>query len=172
MSLKQSLKREFHELALASAYFGVWIGALVLLKKLVLLEYKISFRGLSVVVVGTLVLSKVVLILAHVPLGAWVRTRAAWVEILVRTALYSVGVFVVLLVEKAFEGRHEHGGFGRSLASVFQHPDIPQVFATTICVGGALLGYNMLSAVRRQLGAGSLRRIFLRPLSPEASSPR
>lgn len=121
------LKHELESLAIASLYFGGWTTFLMLLKTLVLAQYQIAFHGLSLVIVGTLVLAKVVLILEHVPLGAWGRSRPAWVNILLRTLLYTVGVAVVLLGEKAFENRHAHGGFVSSLGSVFQDEDIYHV---------------------------------------------
>jgi len=107
-------------------------------------------------------------VLEHVSLGAWIRTQPAWLDVILRTALYAFGVLVVLLLEKTFEGRHEHGGFGPSLIAVFQHAEIHHVWVNTICLSGALLGYNVLSVVRRHLGEGGLIRLFLSPL-PEAS---
>jgi hypothetical protein len=164
MSLRQKVMDEIKAVALATLYFACWIGALVVLKQLVLAEYQIAFYGLSLAVIGALVLAKVVLVLEHVPLGAWIRTRPALVDVILRTALYAFGVLVVLLLEKAFEGRHEHGGFGPSLLAVFQHAEVHHVWVNTICLSGALLGYNALSVVRRHLGKGGLIRLFLSPL--------
>jgi len=167
MSLQQKLKYEIKALTLAGLYFGCWIGTLMLLKELLLAEYQIAFHGLSVVVIGVLVLAKVVLVLEHVSLGAWVKSRPAWVDVALRTLMYSFCVLVVLLLEKAFEGRHEHGGFGPSLMSVFQHADIHHVWINTICLSGALLGYNILAVIRQHLGDGGLLRPFLTPLPEE-----
>lgn len=164
VGLQQKLMHEIKAVGSASLYFGCWIASLVAIKQLVLAEYRIEFNGMSKVLVGTLVLSKVVLVLENVPLGAWVRTRPAWVDVLLRTALYALGVLVVLLLEKAFEGRHEYGGFGPSLAALFRHVDVYHVWVNTICLSGALLGYNILALVRRRLGPGGLRRLFLTPI--------
>jgi hypothetical protein len=108
-----------------------------------------------------------VLILEHVSLGAWVRVRPAWVDVVLRTAMYSIGVAVVLLLEKGFEGRHEHGGFGPVLHFLFQETDVYHVWANTLCLSGALLVYNALFVVQRHLGKGALIRIFLSPLAEE-----
>jgi len=66
---------------------------------------------------------------------------------------------------KAFDGRHEQRGFGFSLFVLFQHADIHHVSVNTICLTGALLGYNALSVVRRHLGQDGLLRLFLSPLT-------
>ena len=118
-TLVTRIKQELKAMGLAMLYFGCWLAALLIIKQLVLEEYQIQFSGLSKALVGALVLSKVVLVLEHVPLGAWVRSKPAWVDVVLRTVLYSLGVFAVLLLEKGFEGRHEYHGFGPSLHAVF-----------------------------------------------------
>jgi len=164
MTIAQKLKHEIMAVSWLTFYFGCWLGALVLLKYLVLAEYQIAFDSFSVALLGALVLAKVVLVLEYVPLGAWVEARPAWVDVVLRTALYAFGVFVVLLLEKAFEGRHEHGSFGASLIEVFQHTDAKHVWLNTVSLSAALLSYNMLSVVRKRLGKGALLQMFLKPL--------
>jgi hypothetical protein len=164
MSFKQKLKDEVKAIGVAALYFGCWIGALLLLKSLILAEYKIAFHGWSVVVVGALVLSKVVLVLEHVSLGAWLCARPACVDVVLRTVMYTLGVAIVLGVEKGFEGRHEYGGFGAAVRQLFQQEDVYHLWANTLCLSGALLGYNMLSVVRRYLSEGGLLQMFFSSL--------
>jgi hypothetical protein len=161
------LKREIEAVLLLTLYFGSWIGSLVLLKYLILAQYEIAYDGLAVVLLGALVLAKVVLILEYVPLGAWTKTSPAWIDILLRTALYALGVLVVLIIEKAFEGRHDHGSFSASFMALFQHTDINHVWLNTLCVTAALLSYNILSVVRKNLDKGAMLRMFLSPLPEE-----
>jgi hypothetical protein len=167
MPMRQKLINELKVVAATTLYFAAWIGVLMVLKTLVLEEYRIEFRGFSMVLIGALILAKVVLVLEHVSLGAWSRTQPAWIDVALRTGLYGLGVVVVLLLEKVFDGRHEHGGFGPSLLAVFQHVDIYHVWANAITLSGALLVYNCVSVLQRHLGEGSLMRLFLRPLPEE-----
>ena len=169
MSAQQKLLHEIRAMGLAALYFGCWLAVLLGLKTLILDEYRIEFSGMSMALIGALVLSKVVLVLEHVPLGGRARARPAWLDVVLRTALYAFGVLVVLLLEKAFEGRHEYGGFGPSLRAVFQHADIYQVWVNAIVLTGALLGYNALSVVRSHLGEGGLLRLFLQPIPGRGS---
>jgi len=156
------VKREVEVVALTTLYFATWFGALVVVKKLILDEYHIEFRGLSIALLGALVIAKVVLVLEHVPLGQWVERHAAALDVVLRTLLYSLGVAVVLLLEKAFESRHEAGGFAAAALSVFEHRDIPHVWANTICISGALLVFNALAVLRPHLG-GKLIPVYLKP---------
>jgi len=170
MNFQQKLKNEIRQIVIVTLYFAAWLGVLVVLKMLILAEYRIEFYGLSLVLIGALILAKVVLVLEHVPLGKWIRNRPALVDVILRTVLYSLGVLIVLLIEKAFDGRHQFGGFGPSLMAVFQHADIYHVWVNAICLSGALLGYNMLFVVRRYLGEGGLIKLFLSPLPEESSA--
>jgi hypothetical protein len=167
MSIAQRLKHEIKAVISLTLYFGCWLGVLVLFKYLLLTEYQVAFTGASVALVGALVLAKVVLVLEYVSLGAWVRSRAAWVDVALRTALYSFGVFIVMLLEKSFEGRHEYGSFGASLSEIFQQANDTHVLLNALCVTAALLSYNMLSVVRKRLGEGALLQMFKTPLPEE-----
>jgi len=168
MGIQEKLKHELRAVVLVTLFFAAWLGALMGLKILILEDYQIGFGSVSAVLIGALVLAKVVLILEHVPLGGWQRNQPVLMEVILRTLLYAFGTFVVILLEKAFESRHEQGGFGPALMNVFQHRDMPHVWANTICVGGALLFYNLLSALNRHLGNGGLARIFLTPPKEDA----
>lgn len=163
MSAKERIKHEIKAIIIAMLYFATWIGALLALKTMILAEYEISFSGWSIIIVGALVLSKVVLVLEHVSLGEWVRNRPTWVDVILRTVMYSLGVALVLILEKGIEGWREYGGFVPSVMHQFQQTGIHHVWVNTICLSGALLGYNVLSVLRRHLGPGGLARIFLRP---------
>ena len=168
MGWQQKLKHELEAVVVFTLYFAAWLGVLMVLKKLVLAEYQIQFRGLSLVLVGSLVLAKVVLVLEHVPLGHWTQHRPALFEVLLRTVLYALGVLVVLILEKAFEARHEQGGFIPALTHIFQHPEIPHVLANSICIACALLAFNSLSIIREHLGEGNLARLYLTPKAAKA----
>jgi len=164
------IKNEIITVGVTTLYFAVWLCLMVVLKRLILAEYRIEFQGLSVALFGALVIGKVVLVLEHIPLGAWMRTRPALFHVILRTALYAAGVFVVLLIEKAFEGRHEYGGFISALTRSIHDQNIHHVLATTIAVTFALLGFNALFVIRRHLGKGGLFRIFLSPLAEESKN--
>ena len=144
MNFKQKMKDELKAVGIAAGYFGCWVAALLLIKSLVLAEYQIAFHKWSMAVVGALVFSKVVLVLEHVSLGEWIRSRPAWVDVLLSTAMYSFCVALVLLLEKGFEARLEYGGFATALGQLFQQADVYHVWANTIAISGALLGYNAL----------------------------
>ena len=160
------LKREIRSIAIVTLYFALWLATLMLIKVLLLAEYEIKFDRWSAAIVGALILAKVVLVLERVPLGPWVESRAAWIGVLLRTALYTLGVAAVLAIEHGVSGRKEHGGFLPALAAAARVTDSPHVAVNVICVSGALLVYNAFDVMYRGLGADALRRLFLDPAPP------
>jgi hypothetical protein len=161
MSLRQKAIKEIKAVGLLTFYFAAWFGILLFIKRLMLEEYEIQFRGISIALLAALVVAKVVIVAEHISLGRWVRLQPVAVDVALRSGLYTVGVLVVFLLEKAFESRHEMGGFGQALLRVFHHRDIHHVWAATICVGGSLLGFNIICALRRHFGGAELKRLFL-----------
>ena len=167
MSITEKLKHEIIAVTALTLYFACWLGALMLLKYLLLAEYHIATNNMWVALIGALLLAKVVLVLEPATLGSWVRAQPAWVDVLLRTVLYAIGVFVLAVSEKAIEGWHEHGGLGASLTSVFRDVSAIHVWTNTICMSAALLSYNVLSVIRKRLGKGTLLRFLLEPLPEE-----
>ncbi len=160
MSIKEKLVHELKWLGIITLYFAMWIGSILLVKKLMLAQYGIHFSALALALIGTILLAKVVLLMEYIPVEAWVPNQPAIVPVLLRTLLYALGVLVVLTIEKAFEARHEYGSFARALVRIYEHPEYSRVLANTICLGWALLGFNILSVVRRHLGKNGLRQMF------------
>jgi hypothetical protein len=167
VSIPGKLRSELRTVGLTTLFFAAWFAVLIALKSLILAEYSIEFRGLSIVVIGALIVAKVVVVLENVPIDRWIGERTALTDVLVRTTLYGLGVVVVLLVEKAFEARHEAGGFIPSLLQVVRHEDLPHILAAAIGVTGALLVFNTMSVIRRHVGNRGLFELFLSPLPEE-----
>jgi len=169
---RQKVLREIKSVGLITLYFASCFALMMLLKHLVLAQHEIHFRGLSIAIVAALVVGKVVAVLEKVPLGPWVRRQPAALDVVVRTLIYTLGVFVVLLLERSFKSRHEAGGFGSALVSVVQNRDSARVWATTISVGGTLLAFNLVSILRRHLGKRGLSRLFfVTPLQDVEADP-
>ncbi len=160
MSTKDKIVNELRAIFWVSLYFFTWFGALSLVKYLLLQEYNIDFSGLAVVLLGTVVAAKVVLILENVPLP-WFSKKAAILEVLARSILYLLGAIVVLLLEKAIEARHDYGGFLGALKHITSHINFYHSAADIICVFGAIFIFNLASQLKNELGLDNFRGMFL-----------
>jgi len=163
MSINEKIKHELKAFTWSFLYFLTWFALLVLIKALLLHEYKIHFFSLSTAFIGALVVAKVVLILDNLPLSRKTIKYPAYVHIIFRTIFFSIGVFLMMIIETAFEARHNYNGFIDSLMHVFSHVNIYQVYVNSICVAGALFGFNFLSLLNRYLGKGGIGKILINP---------
>lgn len=163
MNLKKKIINELKVIFWTTLYFICFLGVLILIKTLLLEEYKIGFSGYSIIVVGALVTAKVVLVLENVSLGTWIKNKPVIVETILRTILYLIGVFVVMVLETAFESRHEYGGFMNALKGLSDNSKFYHVLVNTICVFGALLGFNLWSVIKKHHGNDWLIKILSSP---------
>ena len=158
MSWKSKLKEELKSLGIIMLYFGLWFAFMIILKILLLREYDIEFTGLSMAFIGALIVGKVILIIDHIPMGSWIEKQPAIVDILFRTFLYSVGIIIIIILEKAFEVRHEYGGFFKALPKVFNRTDVNQIYANSLTIICALLGFNLFTLFGKYFGEGGISK--------------
>lgn len=156
------LVEELRTIAVVMAYFTASFLIAMVLKTLLLEEYGIRFSGLMTALVAAAVTAKVVVVLDKVRLDRWLGGRPLLVDVLAKTALYSSATILLLLAEKAFESRAEHGGFIAALAAVTDHKEIPTVWATALVVALAFLAYNLFGALKREIGAERLWHALFR----------
>ena len=161
MKVLHWLIEEGKAIALVTLYFAACFAAIMLLKQLWLVEYGIEFSGVATALVAALVTAKVVIVLDTTPLTKWLQGSPGLIEVGARSALYTAAVLAVMVMEKAFESRTEYGGFTVALANVFGHPEMPNVWATTIAVGLSFLAYNAFGVIRRAIGAERMIELFL-----------
>ena len=169
MSLKERTVKEIRSIFWTSLYFFTWFGGLMVLKILLLEEYRIEFYGLTAVIVGALVAAKVVLVLEYVPMP-FTKGKPAYLDIVSRTLFYLLGVFIVLVLEKSIEARHEYGGVLNALENLKTRTDKYHIWVNTISVLGALLFYNIWSVVKKHFGKGIFRKLMISPV-PLATEP-
>jgi hypothetical protein len=157
--LKKILK-EIKIVARTTAYFATVYILLMVMKTLNLKDYDIEFSGISQALLGSLVMAKVVILMEYITLGNWVQRQPAIVDVTLRTLLYTSGVLLVIVLEKAFEDRHEAGGYMRAISYVFGHRDIYHVWATTIGSAASIFVYNSFSVVQRVMGINGISKLF------------
>ena len=106
--MKEKLLNECKSVFWTAVYFASWFGTLMLIKVLLLKEYQVDFIGLTLVIVGALVIAKEALMLKnrHIPF-TW--GKPAWIEMLTKTLLCMVSVFTMVTVEKSFKAPSEYG---------------------------------------------------------------
>jgi len=160
MSVAKKFFEEIKTIARTAAYFSTVFILMMVMKKLYLKDYDIEFTGISQALIGALVLSKVVLLMGLISFGSWLQRQPSIVDISLRTLLYTLGVWIVIVLEKLFERRHDPGGISDSISYLFSHRDIYHVWATTIGSCVSIFIYNAFSVMQRLLGRHGLSKLF------------
>ena len=160
MKILKKIINEIKIVACIAAYFAIVFITMMVMKKLYLKDYNIQFSGISQALIGALILSKVVILMEFISLGQWVKHQPTIVDIILRTFLYTLGVAIVIILEKAFETRHGAGGFIDAIPFVINHRDINHVWATTIGTAASLFVYNSFTVVQRYMGKKGFIKLF------------
>lgn len=81
--------------------------------------------------------------------------------------VYSGCTILVLFAEKMFHAFRESGMLGVAFMDVWEHKDLPLIFAKVICIGLSFMGFFPYRGIGRRLGEGTLRRVvFSSPCLP------
>ena len=172
MKLSQFLRREIKSIGVVFCYFLAWFSFAVLLKKIVLKEYAISFHGLLSAVILALVVAKVVIVMDRLPLNRRLQTSLLYIDIICRSALYTSGVLAFMLAEEFLRLRHQTDQLQVALSALLQQNELYNTGATAIWVGLAFIIYNVISVIRLHLGDGELVRLFFRSSRSQLISRR
>lgn len=156
----KKLLHEIKSIARISSYFAIVFLLMMVMKKLYLEDYDIAFTGISQALIGALILAKVIILVDLISFGEWLKRLPTVYDVVFRTIIYTMGVVLVIVLEKAFEKRHEAGGFIEAIPYVFSHRDIYHVWAQTIGVSLSLLAYNAFSIFQMSLGDKGVSRLF------------
>ena len=160
MKILKKILEEIKIILRTATYFAIVFLLMMVMKKLYLEDYNIEFTGLSQAIIGALVMAKVIILMELISLGPWVQRQPPIVDVIIRTLLYTLGVLIVVVLEKAFEDRHKAAGYGEAISYVLSHRDIYHVWATTIGAAGSILVYNAFSVVQRTMGKNGLAKLF------------
>jgi hypothetical protein len=160
MKILKKIFEEIKTVTRTAAYFAIVFMLMMVMKKLYLEDYDIEFSGLSQAIVGALIMAKVIILMELISLGHWVQQQPPIIDVTIRTILYTAGVLIVIVLEKAFEKRHVAGGYGDAISYVLSHRDIYHVWATTIGSAASIFVYNAFSVIQRTMGKNGLARLF------------
>jgi hypothetical protein len=144
-----NLRQELKVTALTAFSFAVWLVVLILLKHLLLAQYEIRVIGLSVALFWAVVTAKLMVRLKHALIGS----EPAVLDGLLRIAVYTGCVVAALILEMGFEVREAYTGFLPAVAKVIEYPDRHQITVNAIWMAVAVLGFELLRTLRRQLGS-------------------
>jgi hypothetical protein len=128
---------------------------------LVLESYSITPAHTFFAAVGALFGGKAILVANKFSYLHIFQDRPVVLSVLWRSFIYALFCALFLCSEHILTGFLKHEGPVSSLKTLFAHVSIAHVAANAIWLFVALMLYNSYVEVDRQLGSGTLRRVFL-----------
>jgi hypothetical protein len=160
--------REAKALFLVTLYFLFCYGTIIIIKKLILAHYNISYFGFGAAILGALISAKTVLIIESTPLGKTFHSRLPILKIIFDCLLYTALALILLYVEKVIELGYKEGNYRLAFATVDHDDDLSGFFAMVLWAAISFLGYAVFSAISRHLGPGELYRLFFTAPHPKS----
>ncbi len=162
MSFVQKLKEEAIQIALVTLYFIGCFGVLILLKKLLLAQVDVEFYGLSAVLMGALIMSKIVILLDKTALGKIYIRQALYKNVLIKSFVYTIVLSVVLFIEHLIHAYLEVDSLSSAFQTVFEHRDRNQFWIILISSFFSLTSYNVIIGIRDSMETGALTHLFFK----------
>ncbi len=163
------LKREGKSFLATFLYFLGYYAVFIILKKLILAHYHISYFGFGAAILGALISAKAVLLIESTPLSKVLGQAAPFLKVIYDCFLYTTLAVMLLYAEKVFELTRQEGTLRLAFVTLHKEDDLSLFCATVIWAALAFLGYAVFSAISRHVGHGELFRLFFTPRGKQAS---
>jgi hypothetical protein len=160
MKIVAWLKHEAKALLAVFFYFLFCYGVIIILKKLILAHYHISYFGFGAAVLGALISAKAVLVIESTPLAKVLASAKPYLKVIYDCFVYTTIALLFLYLEKLLELAHKEGNIRLAFFTVGDEDDLSQFTAMVIWAGLSFLGYAVFSAMDRHLGKGELFKLF------------
>lgn len=111
------VKNEMIEVGLITLYFFVCFAIFMIIKKLLLIQYQITYYGWATAIIGALAMGKVVFLIDKLPMHKWLQKLRPIREITIKAVIYTGITIAVSIIEKTvhFYLDEEHGAWSHHL---------------------------------------------------------
>ena len=148
------------EVGLITAYFFTCFLIFIIIKKLILFEYKITFYGWSSALFGALVIGKAVFFIDKMPIHNWLKKLKPIHEILFKALVYTVLVFSVSLIEKTIHYWLEAPLIISWATYLFAHGKGALLLAHSIYIYFCFVGFFFIHFLVEMFGRDKILRLL------------
>jgi hypothetical protein len=157
-----SKEKTLHEVRdFAGIVFYLWLifGLLVLYKSVILREEHIDFVARGLALINAFALGKVLLVLRTLNLGERLNSRPLIYPTLLKSALFTVVLACVKILEEVAIGLFRHESFQRSIAGL-GGGTLQGIFVLTLLLFVVLIPFVGVTELQRVLGESKLEQMF------------
>ena len=167
-AVKQKAYSEFKEFIVIVLYLWVVFGLFLLYKSVILNQEHISYLAHGVALVNALVLGKFVLIARALHLGDTTEDAPLIYPTLLKSALFSIVLACLKILEDAAVGFYHRKTFSESIADL-GGGTLKGILTLTVLLFVLLIPFFGFGELQRVLGEGKLAQLFFHPRN--ASDP-
>jgi len=154
------VKKELIDVGLITLYFFSCFAVFMIIKKLVLFEYKITFYGWSTAIVGALIIGKVVFLIDKLSIHKWLKHLAPIYEIIVKAIIYTLLVFIVSVIEKSVHFWLDKPLFGSWQSHLFGHGKGAMLLAHAIYIYFCFVGFYFIHFLVEMFGRDKILKLL------------
>lgn len=160
--------KEIREALPATLFFLFLFHMIALTKAVSLGDYSLSALRAVSATVGALVVAKAILVVEALPMSRWFSSMRI-VQVLWKTLLYSIVVFLFKVLEEAIPLAAKHGGFMPGVRALYEEVSWPLLVVLTLWIVGGLLAYCLAFELVRAIGPGRVKDIFFGTRSTDSN---
>lgn len=154
------VKKTVSEILPAFLFFLVMFHVVLFTRMLTLKEFGIAPHASAVAVIGALLVAKVIFIADKLAfLNLYPRRPLIW-NVLLKTVVFGVLIFLFLYVEEIFRQRHRYGSFVSGYAHLGKDVVWPIFWTEEIWLTVLLFFYCAAVELFRVVGVGKVRKLF------------
>jgi hypothetical protein len=156
----EKIKGELLEILPAFLFFLFMFNILLVTKSLTLKEYGITVHASAFAFIGALIVSKAILVANKFPfLNLYPRRPLIW-NVVLKTVVFSLFVFLFLFAEELFHQVHKGGGLAVAYKRLWTDVAWPIFWASDIWLNVLLFFYCAAAELTRVVGADKVKNIF------------
>jgi hypothetical protein len=158
-SLKEKAREELREFWMIALYLAVFLGALMVYRRLVLAEVGVTYLHYGIAIIEALILAKVILIGEALGVGRRFARPPLLVAAVVKAVLFGLLVGAFTVVEHVVEGLVHHRD-ARAIVASFVEKGFDEMAARTVMMIAAFVPFFAFWEVRRVLGPERFYTLF------------
>ncbi|EEF61196.1 hypothetical protein [Pedosphaera parvula] len=158
---KQKVVNEMTEYCFTFLYLAFFLGAIAWYRRLILMEYHISYLHYGFAIVEALILAKVILVGNALHLGRELENKRLIYSTIYKAVVFTIFVAVFGVIEHAIEGWLHGNGLVGGLKE-FMDTGRDELLARCLITFFAFIPFFGFQEIGRVMGAGKIGELFFK----------
>ena len=153
---------EFHEILPAVLFFFTALIVILAILKLFISQYSIEFYAFSKAAIGALILGKVILLMDWAESGRRASPYPRAVVVICKTVLYGSAVIALGIGERILHSYRRTGDLPDAIRRVIADANLDRFLGCVLLICLLVSAYLTMGEINRAMGKGALFRLFFK----------